>query len=184
MLTKKCFMWIGKFPDQCAGKYRVWWTSGARSLSYDGMLISRLASREQAKRKARSHAVIETTAKARSRSFVNVGPHRASADGPSTPPVYQVDDVYPNGPVKRLLASAGPAGVETALVARPKVRPPVVIGALEYEHTRSSDPDHRDEEDQEIARLILTACSELAEECAGSPPTPQARSSNAPSEVP
>jgi hypothetical protein len=39
------------------------------------------------------------------------------------------------------------------------------LDAIEYEHTRSADPDPRDDEGQEIASLILTARSELAEEC-------------------
>ena len=41
------------------------------------------------------------------------------------------------------------------------------LGALEYEQTRSAEPDYRDDEDRNIACLIFTARSELAEECAG-----------------
>jgi len=59
MQTKKRFKWAGKFSDQCAGKYRVWWSSGAWTLSYGGVQISRHASSEQAKRKAAKHQKTE-----------------------------------------------------------------------------------------------------------------------------
>jgi hypothetical protein len=77
---------------------------------------------------------------------------------------------YPDvGCAAQLLASAGPAGVESALTRQ---RPGSADGervrnAFEYEQARNAEPDSRDEEDREIARLILIARSELAEECTG-----------------
>jgi hypothetical protein len=73
MSTKKSLKWIGGNLDQHAGKYRVWWSSGAWTLSYDGTRISRHASKEQAKRKA-AKAVVKTTAKAQGGPAKNAPP--------------------------------------------------------------------------------------------------------------
>ena len=55
MPAKKPLKWTGKFSDQQTGKYRVWKTAGAWTLSHAGTQISQHASKEQAKRKAAKH---------------------------------------------------------------------------------------------------------------------------------
>jgi hypothetical protein len=196
MPTKKRLKWTGKFRDQRTGKYRVWWSAGAWTLSYDGARISRHASREQAKRKAAKQprpkkatralaiskaiaALIRVKAHKRHDVAASVARHSdlaAMQHAPVTVDPHAVitgaSQSADNGPAALLLASAGPAGTEPSLVKLPQPDLPVGWGrdldAIEYEHTRSADPDPRDNEDQEIACLILTARSELAEECAES----------------
>jgi hypothetical protein len=84
-----------------------------------------------------------------------------------TPPAQRLEP--DDGPAALLLATTGPAGTEPSLVKPPQPDLPAGWGrdldAIEYEHTRRADPDPRDDEGQEIASLILTARSELAEEC-------------------
>ena len=45
MPAKKPVKWTGKFSDQQTGKYRVWKTAGAWTLSHAGTQISQHASK-------------------------------------------------------------------------------------------------------------------------------------------
>jgi hypothetical protein len=55
-MAKKRLEWTGKYRDQHAGKYRVFWSAGAWTLSYDGKRISRHDKRDSAKCKAATGA--------------------------------------------------------------------------------------------------------------------------------
>jgi hypothetical protein len=157
MQTKKRFKWAGKFSDQCSGKYRVWWSSGAWTLSYGGVQISRHASSEQAKRKAAKHQKTEPS-RIRTQTRHDIA---ASVVRHSNLSRLGIDLDLPTE------SRTSPSSVEADSILRA-----AKFDAIEYEHARDADPDPRDDEDQEIEGLILVASATLAEECVRGGETP------------